>query len=111
MPGMVSSEKLARLAAADGREFDGLFLDYMIRHHRGALTMVRRLTAANGGAEPEIGLFTRHVEADQNIEIDRMQDLLASSRVTRIARRRGGTWRRGRRESGCLAGPLPVVGR
>jgi uncharacterized protein (DUF305 family) len=78
MPGMVSSEKLARLAAAEGREFDGLFLDYMIRHHRGALTMVSELAAANGGAEPEIGTFTRHVEADQNIEIDRMQDLLVS---------------------------------
>ena len=39
--------------------------------------MVDELTADNGGAEPEIGTFTRHVEADQNIEINRMQDLLA----------------------------------
>ena len=77
MPGMVSAGKLARLAAAEGREFDRLFLEYMTRHHLGALTMVRGLAAANGGAEPEIGLFTRHVEADQDIEIDRMQDLLA----------------------------------
>ena len=30
MPGMVSERKLARLAAAQGQEFDGLFLDYMI---------------------------------------------------------------------------------
>ena len=29
MPGMVSSEKLARLAAADGRDFDKLFLAYI----------------------------------------------------------------------------------
>ncbi len=76
MPGMVSADKLARLAAAGGREFDGRFLQYMIRHHRGALTMVRRLAAANGGAEPEIGAFSRHVEADQGIEIGRMQELL-----------------------------------
>jgi uncharacterized protein (DUF305 family) len=76
MPGMVSPDKLARLAAADGRAFDRRFLDYMIRHHRGALTMVSRLLAANGGAEPEIGAFTRHVEADQDIEIGRMQELL-----------------------------------
>jgi uncharacterized protein (DUF305 family) len=76
MPGMVSAAKLARLAAADGREFDRLFLAYMTRHHRGALTMVSQLVAANGGAEPEIGAFTRHVEADQEIEIGRMRELL-----------------------------------
>jgi uncharacterized protein (DUF305 family) len=76
MPGMVSPDKLARLAAADGRAFDRRFLDYMIHHHQGALTMVSRLLAANGGAEPEIGAFTRHVEADQDIEIGRMQELL-----------------------------------
>ena len=49
----------------------------MIRHHQGALPWSAGWLAANGGAEPEIGLFTRHVEADQHIEIDRMQDLLA----------------------------------
>ena len=76
MPGMVSADKLARLAAADGGAFDARFLRYMIRHHRGALVMVRRLLEDGGGAEPEIGVFTRHVEADQNIEISRMQDLL-----------------------------------
>ena len=39
--------------------------------------MVRRLYAANGGAEPEADAFARHVEADQRIEIARMQELLA----------------------------------
>ena len=48
----------------------------MTRHHRGALTMVDELVSGDGGAEPEIGAFTRHVQADQEIEIDRMQDLL-----------------------------------
>jgi uncharacterized protein (DUF305 family) len=75
MPGMVSADKLALLAAAEGEEFDDLFLKYMIRHHQGALMMVRDLRVAGGGNEPEIGAFTRHVEADQTIEISRMQDL------------------------------------
>jgi uncharacterized protein (DUF305 family) len=75
MPGMFSSDKLAVLAEAEGREFDRLFLGYMIRHHRGALTMVSRLNAANGGQEPEVGAFSRHIEADQHIEIGRMQEL------------------------------------
>jgi uncharacterized protein (DUF305 family) len=77
MPGMVGHDKLAELAAADGREFDRMFLEYMIRHHQGALTMVRRLYDRNGGNEESIGLFARHVESDQGIEINRMGGLLA----------------------------------
>jgi uncharacterized protein (DUF305 family) len=113
MPGMVSAGKLARLAAAEGREFDRLFLEYMTRHHRGALTMVRRLAAASGGAEPEIGLFTRHVEADQNIEIDRMQDLLAEleGEPNRSAPRRDPASREAKEQlsRGADAGATPLI--
>jgi uncharacterized protein (DUF305 family) len=113
MPGMVSAGKLARLEAAEGREFNRLFLEYMIRHHRGALTMVRRLAAANGGAEPEIGLFTRHVEADQNIEIDRMQDLLAEldGEPNRSAARRDRASREAREQlsGGADTGATPLI--
>ena len=77
MPGMVSAAALERLADADGRRFDLLFLRYMQRHHRGALEMVRRLNEAGGGMEAEIGAFARHVEADQGIEMNRMEDLQA----------------------------------
>jgi len=76
MPGMLTSEQLGRLRAAGDRAFDRLFLRYMTRHHRGALTMVRQLREKGGGAEPEIGAFTRHVDSDQQIEILRMQELL-----------------------------------
>jgi uncharacterized protein (DUF305 family) len=77
MPGMVGHEELAKLAAAEGREFDRMFLEYMIRHHKGALTMVGQLRAKEGGVEPEIDLFVRHVDSDQNIEISRLAGLLA----------------------------------
>jgi uncharacterized protein (DUF305 family) len=77
MPGMVGHEALAKLAAAEGREFDRMFLEYMIRHHQGALTMVGQLRAKEGGVEPEIDLFVRHVDSDQNIEISRLAGLLA----------------------------------
>ena len=81
MPGMVSAAALERLADADGRRFDLLFLRYMQRHHAGALTMVRQLNESGGGMEAEIGAFARHVEADQGIEINRMEDLQA--KITR----------------------------
>ena len=77
MPGMLTERQLRRLARARGQEFNKLFLTLMIHHHEGALTMVRQLYAANGGAEPESDAFARHVDADQRIEIARMQQLLA----------------------------------
>ena len=77
---MLTSGQLGRLFNTDGRAFDRLFLRYMTHHHQGALTMVRQLRAQGGGAEPEIGVFTGHVEADQHIEILRMRELSARFR-------------------------------
>jgi uncharacterized protein (DUF305 family) len=78
MPGMLTQEQLDRLEAADGREFKRLFLRYMTRHHKGALTMVHDLREAGGGMGSEIDLFARGVDSDQQAEITRMQDLLAA---------------------------------
>jgi uncharacterized protein (DUF305 family) len=77
MPGMATKAELARLRAVRGERFDRLFLELMIRHHDGALTMVRQLELQGGGLEPNVDVFARHVEADQAIEITRMQELLA----------------------------------
>lgn len=77
MPGMLSPEEMARLAAAKGAEFDRLFLEYMIKHHAGALTMVQDLFATPGaGQEAEIFAFASDVDADQRMEIDRMGAML-----------------------------------
>ena len=76
MPGMATPEEMARLAASTGAEFDRLFLELMIRHHEGALTMVAELFAApGGGQEPEIFQLASDVEADQRAEIARMRRL------------------------------------
>ena len=108
MPGMVPADKLALLSAAEGEEFDDLFLKYMIRHHLGALTMVRNLAADGGGNEPEIGAFTRHVEADQNIEISRMEDLQdARPDAARVAGPSKATRERAQRLS--YAGGRPLI--
>jgi uncharacterized protein (DUF305 family) len=78
MPGMLSPEEMARLAAATGAEFERLFLELMIKHHDGALTMVSDLFAnAGAGQEPEIFAFASDVDADQRIEIDRMSAMLS----------------------------------
>jgi uncharacterized protein (DUF305 family) len=77
MPGMLTSEEMARLEAASGGEFDRLFLEFMVKHHEGALVMVRELFAApEAGQETDIFTFANDVDADQRIEIARMSAML-----------------------------------
>lgn len=77
MPGMLTSEEMAALAAAKGVEFDRLFLQGMIKHHRGAITMVEELFKSPGaGQEGGIFAFATDVDADQRMEIDRMGMML-----------------------------------
>lgn len=78
MTGMLTEAQMAELEAATGEEFDRLFLEYMIQHHLGALDMIDQLIDADGGQEAEIGQYTLHVYADQEIEINRMEMLLAA---------------------------------
>ena len=77
MPGMLTEEEMAALAAAKGAEFDRLFLEGMIKHHTGALTMVNDLFASPGAAqESDVFAFASDVDADQRMEIDRMSAML-----------------------------------
>jgi uncharacterized protein (DUF305 family) len=80
MPGMLTPEEMARLDAASGPAFDKLFLQYMIKHHEGALVMVKELFSTGGGQPPEVFAFASDVEADQQAEIDRMRNMLAASK-------------------------------
>jgi uncharacterized protein (DUF305 family) len=77
MPGMLTPEQMKRLDAANGAEFDRLFLTFMIQHHRGALTMVDQLFSSPGaGQDGSVFRFASDVSADQNTEIDRMRSML-----------------------------------
>jgi uncharacterized protein (DUF305 family) len=77
MPGMVTEVELGRLAAARGVEFERLFLESMIKHHEGALTMVSALLASPGAAqEPELFGIASEVDSDQRAEIARMRRML-----------------------------------
>ena len=81
MPGMLTPDEMARLAAANGAAFDRLFLEFMITHHEGALVMVRQLFESAGAAqESEVFGFASEVEADQGAEIARMMMLLVRER-------------------------------
>ena len=79
MPGMLTPEQMAQLAGAKGAPFDRLFLQLMIQHHQGALTMVKTLFDSPGAAqETDTFRYVSDVDTDQRIEIERMRKLLAS---------------------------------
>jgi uncharacterized protein (DUF305 family) len=77
MPGMITPEQLAQLAAARGVAFDRLFLTFMIAHHNGAVSMVNELFATDGaGQDIDVYRFASDVQVDQRTEVARMQLML-----------------------------------
>jgi uncharacterized protein (DUF305 family) len=79
MPGMLTDAQMQELDRARGLEFDRLFLQFMIQHHRGAVAMVKELFAADGSGQNEIVFkFASDVNTDQSTEIARMERMLAT---------------------------------
>ncbi|MDJ0938141.1 MAG: DUF305 domain-containing protein [Woeseiaceae bacterium] len=79
MAGMASPEQMAELATLSGTDFDRLFLQLMIPHHEGAITMVEELLEQPGAAyDPILYEFTSDIVNDQAAEIERMNELLGS---------------------------------
>lgn len=77
MPGMLTPEQMTQLDSARGKEFDRLFLTFMIQHHQGAITMVRELFDAHGAGQDErVFQFANDVQIDQETEIARMRQML-----------------------------------
>lgn len=80
MPGMLTDAQMKQLDDARGKDFDLLFLRFMIQHHQGAVTMVNDLFGTPGAAqETSVYKMASDVFADQTTEIDRMQKMLASA--------------------------------
>jgi uncharacterized protein (DUF305 family) len=77
MPGMLNEDQLKQLEQARDKEFDRLFLTFMIQHHRGAVTMVEELFRSQGaGLDDTVFKLASDISADQSAEIDRMQKML-----------------------------------
>lgn len=75
MNGMMSADDMAGLAAADGADFDRLFLELMIVHHQGAIDMAD--VEIGAGADPAALALAASIRSGQTAEIARMQSLLA----------------------------------
>ncbi|GAB2611180.1 DUF305 domain-containing protein [Streptomyces capparidis] len=74
MPGMMSPTEMDRLEKASGTAFDTMFLDMMIKHHEGAVTMAR--TEKEDGEYGAAMELADKVIADQSAEIRQMEKML-----------------------------------
>lgn len=74
MDGMMTDEEMQRLAAASGADFDRLWLELMIKHHQGAVSMAT--TAGSAGKSAEVKALAKQIVDAQQAEIATMQQLL-----------------------------------
>jgi uncharacterized protein (DUF305 family) len=74
-PGMMTDDEMTRLETATGPAFDHAFLQMMITHHQGALTMAKAELA--DGRDPEAMLMAQNISDAQQASIELMQRLLA----------------------------------
>lgn len=77
MPGMATQGDLERLRDTSGAEFEALFLDLMVAHHQGALTMATELLGTDD-VDAQVELIASDVVATQNAEIRAMEEMAAA---------------------------------
>jgi uncharacterized protein (DUF305 family) len=81
MPGMLTPKQMDELQQAKGAEFDRLFLNGMIQHHKGALVMVKQLFDTPGaGQDADLFDFATDADNTQRAEIGIMQNMLKEKR-------------------------------
>lgn len=74
MPGMASPDDLARMRAATGRDLDVAFLQLMLRHHQGGLSMMQ--AAASDASVPAVRALAESMVASQTAEAATMTQML-----------------------------------
>ncbi len=76
--GMVDETTMAKLQAANGAEFETLWLQSMVSHHQGAIEMAKAEVA--NGQNVDAKQLAQNIITAQQAEIDRMKTMLAGNR-------------------------------
>ncbi len=74
MEGMMSPEDMEDLGSARGSQFDSMWLEMMVEHHDGAISMAQ--TQVADGLHPEAVALAENIAESQEVEIDEMKALL-----------------------------------
>jgi uncharacterized protein (DUF305 family) len=73
MDGMLTEEQMQELAGASGADFDRLFAQYMIEHHRGAIGMLGMVKKTQNA---EVAKIAQDILVGQTKEIEEMKTWL-----------------------------------
>ena len=73
MSGMLTDEELSALRTAQGKDFDRLFLEGMIKHHEGAILMTEMIVDSK---KPDVASLAQSIITTQKAEIERMKVIL-----------------------------------
>jgi len=74
MDGVLSDAAMAKLEAAQGADFDRLYLQGMIGHHEGAIVMAQDVI--DSGENPTVIALAKRIIAAQTAEIAQMKQML-----------------------------------
>jgi len=74
--GMMSDEQMGQLDDAAGADAARIYLEQMIRHHRGAIVMAQN--EVDNGQNPEAIALAKAIITAQNAEIEEMEGLLVA---------------------------------
>lgn len=74
IPGMLGEDEMSALGKTEGRKFDRLWLQVMIRNHQGALAMAK--TEQTGGKDVAAITLAKDIQAAQTVQITAMQKQL-----------------------------------
>ncbi|GAA5165278.1 DUF305 domain-containing protein [Ornithinimicrobium tianjinense] len=73
--GMMSAEDMASLEAAQGEEFDLMWLEMMIEHHEGAIAMAQ--DEVDAGEHPDAVAMAEQIVSTQEAEVEAMRGMIA----------------------------------
>ncbi len=77
MPGIVSETDLAKMRAATGKKFDGLYLVNMTMHHQGAIAMAQAMLNSKN---PEVLALCKAIISGQKAEIAQMRRIMTTGK-------------------------------
>lgn len=80
MPGMATSEELAKLRSLTGKDLDVYFLQLMLRHHQGGAPMAEY--ASTRASQHVVQTLAANMLKSQSSEADYMKDLLQQRGAT-----------------------------
>ncbi|WP_040812455.1 DUF305 domain-containing protein [Nocardia concava] len=77
MPGMMTTDQMTKLQGMSGMDFDKMWMQMMIEHHKGAIDMAN--TELKQGVNAESKTLAQSIVTAQQQEIDQMNGMLGQS--------------------------------